>query len=84
LTASQADANSYDASVQTRKNFSEDKRKLSHVNGVVGINVRDKEKEMGVMRLNWVVLREGEFSNRKCVYVAGNLAIANPVTCSSF
>lgn len=84
LTATQADADAYSRKLLDRSNFSEDKRKLSHVTGLVGINVTAEEKERGIMRLNWIVLREGEFSSRKCVHVAGCLALANPAVCSCF
>ncbi len=84
VTATQSDAASYKEDLQNRSNFSEDKRKLSHVTGLVGINVSQKEKEEGIMRLNWIVLREGEFSVTKCVHVAGCLPIANPCMKSTF
>ena len=45
---------------------------------MIGLNQTPEEKEIGVMRLNWVILREGVFVETKCVYVAGCLAIANP------
>lgn len=84
VTATQADAESYDKALLGKRNFSEDKRKLSHATGVVGINVTHAEKEAGITRLNWIVLREGEFSHRRCVHVAGCLPIANPCVVSSF
>jgi len=78
VTGSQTDAGAYKRDVITRSNFSEDKRKLAHVTGMVGLNVTEKEKEMGVTRLNWVVLREKSFSTNKCVSIAGCLGKANP------
>jgi len=84
VAATQADAASYDSNIMRKKHFSEDKRKLSHVTGVVGINQSKEEKEMGVMRLNWVVLREDAFSESKCCHVAGCLAIGNPAMKSFF
>jgi len=84
VTATQSDAESYGVEVLGRRNFSEDKRKLAHVTGMVGLNADESEKRDGVMRLNWVVLREGEFSETKCVYVAGCLHVANPAVLSTF
>lgn len=84
VTATQADAASYDKSLMSRINFSEDKRKLSHVTGVVGINVTGLEKEKGICRLNWIVLREGDYSPSRCCYVAGCLALGNPSICSVY
>ncbi len=84
VTGSQTDTSAYKADIITRSNFSEDKRKLAHVTGMIGINVKEEEKEIGVARLNWVVLREGAFSVNKCVFVAGCLALANPAVRSTF
>jgi hypothetical protein len=78
ITATQADAASYDAAILRPANFSEDKRKLAHVTAIMGLNQTPSEKEEGVMRLNWLVLREDEFSIVKCVHVAGCLAIGRP------
>ena len=83
-TATQADAASYDTNTIGKKHFSEDKRKYAHVTGMIGLNASKEDKEEGVMRLNWIVLREGEFSESKCICVAGCLNLANPSICSSF
>lgn len=78
VTATQADAMSYSAGILGMQNFSEDKRKFSHVTGMIGINQTTTEKRMGVQRLNWLVLRDSEFHSLECVHVAGCFAIANP------
>lgn len=82
VTATQANAASYRAELLGRWNFSEDKRKLAHVSGFVGLNANKREQERGIMRLNWIVLREGEFNYSKCVHVASCLAVANPAVLS--
>jgi len=84
VTATQADASSYDATIITKKNFSEDKRKIAHVTGMIGLNQSPEEKELGVMRLNWLKVRDEAFSENKCVFVAGCLSIANPAIRSTF
>jgi len=84
LTATQGDANSYDAETMTMGNFSEDKRKNAHVTGMVGINQTSREKAMGVQRLNWLALRESEFTADDVCHVAGCLSIANPAILSTF
>ncbi len=88
VTATQSDAKSYDTTkaggVMDRRNFSEDKRKLSHASGVLGINVTLEEKKRGVCRLNWVKLREADFNPRNCVHVAGCLPLANIAVVSTF
>ena len=40
--------------------FSEDKRKRSHVTAVVGLNQTEAEKEVGVYRLNCYAVRESQ------------------------
>jgi hypothetical protein len=85
VTATQANAGSYNTTVVTRKNFSEDKRKLAHVTGMIGINQKDpEEKDLGVMRLNWVKLRGEDFSEKQVIFIAGCLSIANPIIKSTF
>lgn len=83
-TATQADADSYDADLLRRGNFSEDKRKYAHVTGTFGLNQTDGEKEKGLFRLNWLVRREEDYSERAVCHVAGSLAIANPAMFSIF
>lgn len=84
VTATQADAASYGSPLLGRRNFSEDKRKFAHVTGMVGLNATEEEKEHEIMRLNWIVLREGEFVETKCVHVASCLKLGRPVVHSTF
>lgn len=84
VTATQADAASYNTNTIGRTNFSEDKRKLAHVTGLVGLNANPDEKECGLIRLNWIVLRESPFSESKCVHVASCLEVGNPAVRSTF
>ena len=78
VTATQANAASYKSELLGRWNFSEDKRKLAHVTGMVGINATLQEEHRQICRLNWIVRREDKFVYSKCVHVASCLAIANP------
>jgi hypothetical protein len=82
VTATQTDADSYQRNVITRKNFSEDKRKLAHVTGMFALNQTIEEQELGIMRLNWLKRREGAYKETSCVHVAGSLALANPAIIS--
>jgi hypothetical protein len=84
VTATQTAARGYDAITQSQKHFSEDKRKLAHVTGMVGLNQTVKEKEKGIMRLNWIELREGWYSERQCCYVATCFELANMAVKSCF
>ena len=91
VTATQTAATAYNSWIIRKKDFSEDKRKNAHVTGMIGINQSEKsddgqpsEKELGVYRLNWVVLRGGGWPESKVVWTAGNLAVACPCIISSF
>ena len=78
VTATQADAASYGLDVIGRGNFSDDKRKIEHVTGMVGINQTDDEKDKGIYRLNWLALRDSQYSEQRCVHTASCLALGNP------
>jgi len=80
ITATQADADSYEKDTLSRKNFSEDKRKYAHVTAMYGLNQdhQGREKKIGVMRINEIVVREGEFDTTSCVTVLQNLNLGRP------
>lgn len=84
LTATQADAASYETNTLCKKNFSEDKRKYSHVTAMVGINRTDSDVESSTCRLNWLIRRDGASKLKACVTVGQCLTLANPSTCSAF
>lgn len=84
VTATQSDADSYDRGTMKMKNFSDDRRKIDSVTGMIGVNQTESEKKRGIMRLNWVSLRDDDFHPSSCVHVAGCLAIANPAIKSCF
>jgi len=84
VTATQADAKAYSVTTQSQDNYSEDKRKHAHVTGMVGLNQTSEEKNRGMMRLNWIDLREGEFDATRCCHVAGSFRIGKPYICSWF
>ena len=86
VTATQADANSYDKNLLTLGNFSEDKRKYGHVTSMLGLNQdpKGREKRIGMMRINEIVLREDEFNSNNVVYVLQNLKRGLPVIGSFF
>jgi hypothetical protein len=80
ITATQADADSYDRNRLSLKNFSEDKRKYAHVTAMYGLNQdpEDREKRIGLMRINEIVIREGDFANINEVTVLQNLKRGRP------
>lgn len=75
IAPTQANAASYHADVLTSSNFSEDKRKLAHVVGMLGLNQTTEEKMQGIMRLNWIELRESLFTSTQCLYVSQCLLV---------
>jgi replicative DNA helicase len=85
VTATQADAQSYGANTLRLKNFSEDKRKLSHVTAMYGLNQdpQGRERRMGILRVNELVVREDELESKRQVKVLQRLQIGRPV-CGSF
>lgn len=80
ITATQTDASSYERHTLSLKNFSEDKRKYAHVTGMYGLN-QDKEgreKKIGMLRINELVVREDEFDIKRQVVVLQKLAQGRP------
>ena len=82
ITATQTDADSYEKDILSRKNFSEDKRKFAHVTAMYGLNQdrHGREKKIGIMRINEIVIREGDFDTTSCVTVLQNLNLGRPFT----
>lgn len=79
LTATQADAASYDVKTQGMKNFSNDKRKHGHVTAEFGLNQTEDEEDRGILRFNWLVRRGAKINKSQCVNVAGCLDLSRPV-----
>jgi hypothetical protein len=77
VTATQSDADSYNVRTMGMSNFSNDKRKLAHVTGMVGLNQTREEKAMDLLRLNWIVKREDESDAFRCLHAAGCRATGN-------
>ncbi len=86
ITATQSDSPSYKAHRLNLENFSEDKRKYGHVTAMYGLNQdpAGKEKKIGIMRINEMVIREGEFFNDNEVTVLYNLWQGRPYKQSFF
>ncbi|HSH50344.1 MAG TPA: LAGLIDADG family homing endonuclease, partial [Bacteroidales bacterium] len=80
VTATQADAASYDQDTLNLKNFSEDKRKYAHATAIYGLNQdkKGREKKMGLMRINELVVREDDFNVSNQVYVMQKLQMGRP------
>jgi hypothetical protein len=84
IGATQADSDSYEKDLLTMKNFSNDKRILSHPHAIFGINKTDEEAEIGKMRLNEIVIREGKSNSKKPITILQRLEIGQPFLDSYF
>lgn len=79
VTATQSSAEAYrigdGKKTLGRKHFSGRKTKLAHVNGMLGLNCTEEEREAGVLRINWVVRRNARYSESNWTRVSGSVAI---------
>jgi hypothetical protein len=78
VTATQSDAKSYDQETLRKFNFSEDKRKFAHVTAMYGLNQTEEEKKIGILRINELVIREGEFYESNQIKVLQRLQMGRP------
>jgi hypothetical protein len=78
VTVTQTDADAYGRSLLSMDNFSETKTKHAHVTAEYGLNQTDEEKKIGIMRINEIVVREGDFDRKSVVYVLQRLQIGKP------
>ena len=80
INVTQTDADSYEQDRLSLKNYSEDKRKFAHVTAMYGLNQdkKGREKKIGIMRINQIVIREDAFSSSNEVYVLQNLRRGQP------
>lgn len=78
LTATQAAATSYEHDTLRLSDFSETKTKYAHVTAMYGLNQTDREKQIGIMRINELVVREGEFDRENQVKVLQRLQTGRP------
>lgn len=82
ITATQASAKSYDSKTLKLKHFSEDKRKYAHVTGMLSLNQDEDEKEKGILRVAWLLLREDHFDSSASAKVLQCLDIGRPCIAS--
>jgi hypothetical protein len=79
VTATQTDADSYSEHLLGMKNFSETKTKFAHVTAMYGLNQTSDEKRIGIMRVNEIVVREGDFDRKHVTYVLQRLQMGRPL-----
>jgi hypothetical protein len=83
VTAQQGNKEGFRSYCLTRNNFSESKLILAHVTSFIGINATDEERRSSIMRLNFVVRREEQFSESYCLHCAQYLDAAAPIVLSA-
>lgn len=86
ITATQADSKSYTSRKLMIENFSEDHRKNAHATAIFSLNQdpKGREKEIGLMRIGIIVLREGDFNPNDEVTILQNLRRGQPIISSYF
>lgn len=82
VTAHQSNKEGFSTWVLTRKHFSDSKMVMAHVTAFIGVNATEEEKSRGIIRYNFLVRREAEFSESYCLYCASYLDAACPIVCS--
>lgn len=84
LAPTQADAESYGKKSLGLKNFTEDKRKYSHVTCMLSLNQLDWEVVAGLIRIGKLLVREGRMEPFKQIKVLQHLVIGQPWVQSFF
>lgn len=86
IGVTQSDADAYTKDTLSLKNFSEDKRKYAHVTAMYGLNQDKKgiEKSFGLLRINELILRKGDFDSSNQVTLIQNLRQGRPLKGSFF
>lgn len=79
LSATQSDSDGIGRKLLQQHNFSEDMRKLAHVTAMFGLNQTPQEKRDGLMRVNEIVVREGDFDGSRAATILQQLRIGRPV-----
>jgi hypothetical protein len=78
ITVTQSDAAGYNSRLLDMGNFSETKTKNSHVTALFGLNQTSDEKKIGLMRMNEILVREGDFDRETAVYILQRLQMGRP------
>ena len=86
VTPTQADSQAYTVDTLRLSNFSEDKRKFAHVTAFYGLNqdTKGREKSLGVLRINELLIREGAGAGDRQVTILQDLDNGRPRTASMF
>ena len=79
LTATQAKATAYMKDLLDLSDYSEDKRKYSHVTAMYGLNQTPEEKRIGMMRINPLLVRDSDYATDRPVTILQRLQIGRPI-----
>jgi hypothetical protein len=85
-TATQSTREGYNTWLLSKKDVSDQKKKVAHVTAMIGLNMTEDEKRQGLCRYNYVALREAEFmeDHPACVGVAGCTKVGRPSLISAW
>lgn len=80
IIPTQTKSSAYKKKTIDLEDFNEDKRKYGHVTAMFGLNQdpEGREKQIGIMRINRLIVRDGDFVAGECVHVLQHLAIGRP------
>lgn len=75
ITATQTDADAYKKDNISLSNYSEDKRKYAHITAMYGLSqdAKKREKRLGILRINELLVRDGGLDSLNQVYVLQSL-----------
>jgi len=77
ICPTQADGASYGKDWLDLSNYSEDKRKYSHTTAFFGLNQTDGEAELGLFRINQLIVRSGK-RGKKYATICQRLEMGRP------
>ena len=80
IVPTQTKSSAYKKKTIDLEDYNEDKRKYGHVTAMFGLNQdpNGREKQIGIMRINRLIVRDGDFIAGECVHVLQHLAIGRP------
>lgn len=80
VVPTQTKSSAYKKKTIDQEDYNEDKRKYGLVTLMIGLNQDPdgREKKLGIMRINKILVREGDFIQGECVHVLQHLAIGKP------
>jgi hypothetical protein len=83
-TATQSNKRSFAGGLMTKDNITDDRRKLDHVSGMIGLNIDNDDKREGLVRWNWINLRSAHTEPTDICWVAPCLDLVDPCATSNW